>query len=364
MKTICICGGGGLGHTISGYLASKGYMVNILSNRAHLWGKKLNIYDCKGRTIQGVLNVISNNPKDVIPMSDVILLALPGYMIAETLQKIRPYLKQNAYVGSVFSSSGFFFMGLEILQEGTKMFGFQRVPFISRVKEYGHSATLSGYRSKLYLAILNIVDNEFAKEIEDMFDTPIQVLDNYLEAALTNSNPILHPSRLYALFKDYKKGMTYPEEFYFYETWSEEASRILLVCDNEFQLVISHFNIRKIPTLLEHYESHDISSLTAKICSLKPLHGMKVPMKKSANGFVPDFTDRYFTEDIPYGMLIIKILATYLQVDTPMIDSILLWAQQFMGEEYVHVHEGRVEVKKYVFDPFVLCKLTGKLADK
>ena len=79
------------------------------------------------------------------------------------------------------------------------------------------------------------------------------------------------------------------------------------------------------------------------------------------NGYVPDFSNRYFIEDIPYGMLILKILAEHLRVSTPTMDKILFWAQQFMGEEYVHKEGNKINVKKYIFDPFVLCKLTGKI---
>lgn len=361
MKTICICGGGGLGHTVSGYLAAKGYLVNILSNHAKQWHHTITIYDCKGKSIQGHLNTISEKPEDVIPQSDIVLLTLPGYMIAETLKAIKPHVKPNTYIGSIFSSSGFFFIAQDIFPEGANLFGFQRVPFISRVKEYGSSAYLSGYRDILHLATYGFEANGFEKEIEKMFDIPTDLLDNYLEAALTNSNPILHPSRLYSLFKDYQRGMSYPQELYFYETWDEESSEILIACDNEFQTILNCFNIHKIPTLLEHYESHDIESITKKISSLKPLHGIKAPMIHTNNGYVPDFSNRYFLEDIPYGMLILKILAEHLQVSTPTMDKILFWAQQFMGEEYVYKEGNKINVKKYIFDPFVLCKLTGKI---
>lgn len=351
-KNICICGGGGLGHTVSGYLSSKGFSVNVLSNRANLWSSELEIYDCKNRVIKGQLNIISDKPEDVIPNSDIIILCVPGYLIAETLEKIKCYLKKEAYVGSVVSSSGFFFIGQDVLPMGTKMFGFQRVPFISRVKEYGKSAILSGYRTQLFLAILNFENNGFNKMLEMMFDTPVRLLNHYLEAALTNSNPILHPSRLYSLFKNYEEGEVFASEPYFYEEWDDDSSKILLACDNEFQQLISHFNINKISTLLEHYESSDLFSLTTKIRSLKPLHGMKAPMKKVLNGYIPDFSDRYFMEDIPYGMLILKILVEHLNVQTPMIDNILLWAQKHLNEEYLYYDKLQLKVKKYIFDPY------------
>ena len=45
MKTVCVCGGGSLGHVIAGYLsAKKGARVNILTQRPQLWQQELDIH--------------------------------------------------------------------------------------------------------------------------------------------------------------------------------------------------------------------------------------------------------------------------------------------------------------------------------
>ena len=44
---------------------------------------------------------------------------------------------------------------------------------------------------------------------------------------------------------------------------------------------------------------------------------------------------RYFTEDIPYGLILIKSYAVKYNVSTPKIDSIILWAQENMGKKYL-----------------------------
>ena len=42
MKTICICGGGSLGHVIAGWLSAKGKAkVNILTGRPESWGNSV-----------------------------------------------------------------------------------------------------------------------------------------------------------------------------------------------------------------------------------------------------------------------------------------------------------------------------------
>lgn len=55
----------------------------------------------------------------------------------------------------------------------------------------------------------------------------------------------------------------------------------------------------------------------------------------SGKGFVPDFTNRYFTEDINCGLCSYKGLADIAQVKTPKIDEIIMYCQKFMVKEYV-----------------------------
>lgn len=60
----------------------------------------------------------------------------------KTLHAIAPYVNNNIEIGTVISSGGFFWMARHELGKEHRLFGFQRVPYISRVKEYGKSAEL------------------------------------------------------------------------------------------------------------------------------------------------------------------------------------------------------------------------------
>ena len=51
--------------------------------------------------------------------------------------------------------------------------------------------------------------------------------------------------------------------------------------------------------------------------------------------FAIDYSNRYFTEDIPYGLLIIKSLGLLLEVPTPTIDQVIYWTQEHMGKCYL-----------------------------
>ena len=70
--------------------------------------------------------------------------------------------------------------------------------------------------------------------------------------------------------------------------------------------------------------------------------GLKHPMKQISEGkFVPDFHHRYLTEDIPYGLAVIRGIAEIAGVATPNIDKVLLWAQERSGRKYLE--EGQLK---------------------
>ena len=336
-KTVCICGGGNLGHVVAGFLAANGDCeVNLLTRHPERWQQELKITTPDGEVLLGQLKTISSDPKKVVSRADLVLLCLPGFSIREVLQQIAPALTPGTAVGSIVSSTGFFFEAFNILPAQTPLFGFQRVPFISRLTEYGHAADLLGYKPNLSVAIEQSEEKEGLRDtIEQLFHVPVQLLASYYEVSLTNSNPILHPARLYSLWKDWHDGVVYSEESLFYEQWTLEASELLMQMDAEFQQLLQVLPITKgsIPTILDYYESTDATSLTQKLQSIQAFKGIKSPMKKVETGYVPDFTSRYFTEDFPYGLQIIQQQARQHGVKTPVIDKILRWGLSCLAHE-------------------------------
>lgn len=336
MTTICICGGGSLGHVIAGFLGAKeNIKVNILTTKPNLWNDTLDIYAPKDEVIKGKLNIVSSNPADVIPNSNIILLCLPGFAIKKELELIKPYISSKNFLGTVFSSTGFFFEALKIFGNDIPLWGFQRVPFIARVKDYGKSAFLLGYKDSFNIAVENTdFKEDFKKEIEQLFERPTYLLNNYYEASFTNSNPILHPARLYSMFKDWHTGMVYDKHTLFYEEWTNEASELLIKMDNELFAVLAKLPVAKdfLMPILDYYESHDAVSLTNKLSSIKGFKGIKAPMIEVENGFIPDFTTRYFREDFPHGLYYVYTKAKELGVDTPTIDMVYKWGISYINK--------------------------------
>ena len=331
MKKICICGGGSLGHVVAGWLSSRKHAnVNILTNHPEKWNQNIVIGTPEGSQLYGEISNISNNPADVIPSSDVILLCLPGFLIKKELIRIKPFISNRAFIGSVFSSTGFFFEAKEIFDEKQPLWGFQRVPFISRVNEYGKSAHLLGFKDEYKIAIENVSDEDqgiFVSIIQEWFERPVRLLKNYYEASLTNSNPLLHTSRLYTMFGGENEGKIYTRIPLFYEEWTEAASELYIKMDEEFFRLLKVLPVSEgfLPTALDYYESYDAKSLAAKLSSIQGFKGIASPVIQTHGGYLPDFESRYFTEDFPYGLKYIWQLAHENNISCPNIDLVYEW---------------------------------------
>lgn len=327
MIRVCICGGGSLAHVCAGVLSSHSEVeVNIFTRQPERWSHHLIVTDHEGKVYQGDLDVISNNPQEAMRDCNIIYLCLPGFAIESTLKSIKPYI-ENAAVGSIVCSTGFFFASHKILGGEARLFGFQRVPFIARTTDYGHAANLLGYKPQVSIAVENVEDKEeFRKMVESLWLTPTKLLHSHFEASLTNSNPILHTGRLYSMWKDWK-GERFDHNILFYKEWTVDASKMLIAMDKEFMQLLDILPVTPgaIPSLLEYYESHDALSLTEKIRSIVVFQDITSPMKEVDGGWIPDFESRYFTEDFPYGLKIITDLAKEKKIHTPNLNKIFEW---------------------------------------
>jgi hypothetical protein len=312
----------------------------LLTNHPAKWQPEISITDCNGKVIEGHIHALSDRAEEVISSAELVILCVPGFLIEQTLVSIKDFLSPTAQVGSVVCSNGFFWMAKHILGDHASLFGFQRVPYICRVTEYGKSAAIKGYKSLLKLAGSPSGDSleKLSAFFSETFDTPIVTLNHYLEVTLTNSNPLLHPSRIYGMLSR-EETDSFDHEFLFYEEWDDFSSETLINCDAELQQLLKRLpaNRQEIPSILDYYESTDAASLTRKIRSINAFKGIKMSMKQKEDGcYYIDYTNRYFIEDIPYGLLIVKSIAELIHIDTPCIDAVLQWMQTKMGKQYLN----------------------------
>ena len=50
---------------------------------------------------------------------------------------------------------------------------------------------------------------------------------------------------------------------------------------------------------------------------------------------IPVVESRFFWEDIPFGLCILRDIGSMLGIATPVFDKFIRWHQQFMGTEFL-----------------------------
>lgn len=327
---ITIVGGGNIGTQFAVHCAERGNKVIIYTTRPNEFSEILYIVDEKDRIIHsGRICLATDDANMAFKDADLIFVTVPAYLMSNMASKILSYAKPGMKVGLVPGTGGGECAFKQCVEKGCVVFGLQRVPSVARLIEYGKRVRCVGYREELFVgAIPNKFGNECAAIISNLFSKKCTVLPNYLTLTLTPSNPILHTTRLRTLFQDYRKGKYYDKIPLFYEGWNDESSALLFACDDEVQALcnrLTDFDLTYVKSLKFHYESYTIQALTKKIRSIKGFKGLETPCIKDENGYLPDFSSRYFTADFPFGLSIIKQIMDFVDMDAPNCKETLEW---------------------------------------
>eukprot|EP00927_Polykrikos_kofoidii_P073363 TRINITY_DN693_c0_g1_i4.p1 TRINITY_DN693_c0_g1~~TRINITY_DN693_c0_g1_i4.p1 ORF type:complete len:747 (+),score=126.94 TRINITY_DN693_c0_g1_i4:59-2299(+) len=367
--TVCICGAGNAAHVFIPYYANLGYDVTVFADfkdEAERLQKGIDanggieIYDrcdpTNPRAYKGTPSKVSNKAADSVPQADFIIVALPSFAIKNVLTNIKDHLKQGATVFIMPGQGGVDYVAKEVVGDLCRagkitVAGIIPMPLNCRIDEFGKRVQLASLKYSYDLAAIPADKAKPAAAALSglLAGRPVNAIGNYVGIALHASNPNIHPGRLYGLFSDYTPGKIYPENPLFYETWDDVSSEWCQKISDE-RLKIWTTICEKVPgtgepSQVPHLKPYieqiygpqirDTSKMATVFNTNDGYKGFKCPMKEEGNGWVPDFGNRYFTEDIPEGFCMYKGIADLAGVDTPTIDLILGFFQNLMGKEYL-----------------------------
>lgn len=339
-RTIAILGGGNVGTLLAADIARNSrYTVRIFTSRPGEWDNYIDVLSRNGDVkYTSRVDLISNDPAQIISDSDIVISTLPSHVFLTVYKRIAQYIKPETCFGFMPGSGGGELFCKDLIKSGNTVFGFQRVHGIARLQTYGKSVFDLGKKEELFIAAIpSSIATDISAVLKNVLSIPCTPLPNYLNLTLTPSNPILHTSRLYSLFRNYKEGEYWENDVDFYGEWTDHASQILFECDAELQSLCENLNeidTSGVRSLKDHYESDTPQKLTKKIRSIKAFENIKAPMEKVGGGFVPDYNSRYFKEDFSYGLCIIKGFCELLEIRTPAIDKVLTWYEKIANVRY------------------------------
>lgn len=336
---VTILGGGNIGMCLLGEISRiKGYDVTMCASHPEMFKDRIYVVDDeKNITFRSGNFCVTQDMTEAVREADVILCTLPAFLRGNAIEKMEGTIKDSAYLGFFPGYGGAEFYCNDLLKKGVTIFALQKVPYVARTKERGKTAGLMSKKKTIYVgAIPNAKTAEITALLEDMLLMECRPLNNYMAATLLPGNPLLHTSGSYVYLKNYQEGQLFPEQIYYYQTWTDEMSEVICQYSDEMKEICNRLpvDLTEVQTIQEYYESPTPEKLTEKFHSIPSFYPLTLPMTKEAKGYRPDFTSRFYTEDMPFGVSIIKALGLIAGVKTPMIDTILDWYFKMTGKKY------------------------------
>lgn len=364
-NVLAICGGGNAGHALA-VVASKRFVGDVVwlvssEDRAELLRR--GVYSPEGLRATGIvegqadnIRAISSDPVHIIPDADVVLIAVPAFAHAPILERIAPFLKETALVGCLPTRGGFEFEATDMVKAiepfGRRaIFGLQTLPWSTRIVEPGRIVNFGTLKATVLMAALpQRRAADIAAQLSGLIGTDIVPTENFLNMTLGNPGQAVHPGILYGFFSDWS-GERYTEDTipYFYRDASDDTGRVVEQLSDEIVAVAKRIEARSSGVLdlsgvnsihdwlKASYPAQTKDTSTVATCfRTGPLQHRKAPMHEVAPGlYEPKFAYRYLTEDVPYGLAVVKAIAEIAGIETPAIDTVILWAQEKLGKQYV-----------------------------
>ncbi|MFX1290366.1 MAG: NAD/NADP octopine/nopaline dehydrogenase family protein [Promethearchaeota archaeon] len=341
----CVVGAGNGGRAFAAYLSSRGHKVNLY-NRS--FSRIVDIKKKGGIKVSGEIkgffrcNLVTQNLKLAIRDVDVILIVVPASAHKEIADKIAKYLSPDQIIllnpGRTFGAIEF---RRTIEKKGLSFPIFiaetQTLIFTSRqLKKNG--VKILRIKDTVDLAAFPEKDTFFVYDtLKDVFPQ-LNAVDDYLEMTLNNIGMLLHPT----LSLLNAGAMDCGKEFKFYaEGATRRTCEVLETIQNELNKIFEILGFKLLRFCNWAKKSYHVkkNQIYNTIQNIKAYENIKAPKK---------LITRYFTEDVPTGLVPISSLAKFLGVETPIIDSIINISSILCGINFKN--EGRTLEKLEIID--------------
>ncbi len=262
---------------------------------------------------------------------DIIYAVGPAYSTKPFAEACKPYLKRGQIVivcpsscgGSIEFKNG---AGLELRDEEIILAETSTLPYAVRLQEPGKIWIFNKLKSGLFLAAVPAQNTNYVLEqVRDVYPAMIAA-KNILQTSLQNGNPVIHPAvtlmnvglieRANCDFDFYQQGVT------------PAVGRLMQGVDTERIAIGEKLGVNVVPDpelgVIQGYmteATYDTGFNTAP-----GFQGVKAPR---------DLDNRYFNEDVGYGLVFFQKLAEQVGVETPVISAVITMASLLMNRDFL-----------------------------
>ena len=251
--------------------------------------------------------------------------------------------------------SGFEFQCRAILGDKAKsstIASLESLPWACRIAEFGKHVQILGCKQSLGISLVQGKDCSMSFPVVETIqrilgDKPkLEIIQNYIAINLM-AKSMVHPPMMYGKWGDWD-GKPLKDEPLFYQGIDEKQSTLLstvsdelIATGKELEKLKQGVDMSQVLHIFDWYKTYysdqitDRSNLMMAMKTNKAYDGLVHPMIKTDDGFLPNFRYRYTSEDIPFGLVVLKGIAEIACVETPVMDEIIAWGQTQLGKEYI-----------------------------
>ncbi len=357
---VAVLGGGNGGHAVAANLSLSGFKVNFfeLPKFAGAFEKVLRTKEIRieGVSVDGVakLNLATIDIKQAIKEVEVIFVVTPAFGHKAMAEVCAPFVQDGQIIMLMPGSGG----SLEF----AKIFKEKKVkrditfaesctlPYGARLKGVNHVSVFINATILPTGVFPSKRTGNVIPKLKQFYPIIISAKD-VLEAAINNPNPIVHPAAtlLSATRIEHSKG-----EFYLYAEGMTPAVARTFQSLNEERLSIC----KALGYKLYHWDNLEFKNYnlgeTEDECRYRILNTSMdaafgkdgiyagIKMKGPEN-----LKDRFVTEDVPYGMVLLSTLGGLLGVPTPTHDAVIQLASVINRTNYWKTGRGVKELGLY-----------------
>jgi opine dehydrogenase len=360
---VAVLGGGNGGHAVAANLSLAGFKVNFfeLPRFAESFEKVLRTKEIqiRGISVDGVarLNHATTDIRQAIKDAEVIFVVTPAFGHKAMAEACVPFIQDGQIIVLMPGSGGSLEFVNMIKQKKVKReITFAEtctLPYGARLKGPGHVSVLINAVILPTGVFPSKKTGEVIPKLKQFYAAIIPAKD-VLEAAINNPNPIVHPAAtlLSATRIEHSKG-----EFYLYAEGMTPAVARTYESLNEERLSICKMMGYK----LYHWDNLEFRDYnlgeTEEECRYRILNtsmdaafgkdGIYAGIKMKGPEHLKD---RYLTEDVPYGMVLLSTLGDLLGVPTPTHNAVIQLASVMNRIDYWETGRGMKQLGISKFD--------------
>ena len=203
---VTVVGAGNIGLAMTAYIAiNQRAEVTLFTNKT-IGQLRLNFVE-KDVIKEATAYCVTSDPTKAFSEADIVFVTYPAFLRKKFIDDNQRFFKEGAFLGFVPGYGGAEYYCTELIKRGISIFGLQRVPYVARATrdESGAVAGILSSKKELFVGTIpNEKSTEAARIIEELLDIPVNKLKEYLSITLAPSNPLLHITGLYNVFRNYK----------------------------------------------------------------------------------------------------------------------------------------------------------------